>query len=91
MGTGNQIFASSDLNFKKVFAIEYRTGIFTFAMGKLLTKIQAKLNKDGTSYRTLAKDIGVSHSMLCQIKTGARVPNVNIAEKILRYYGITEI
>lgn len=59
-------------------------------MGELLEKIKDALKNDKRSLRELEALTGVSNAMIYQIKAGNRIPNVDIAEKIAKLYGILD-
>lgn len=43
----------------------------------------------GLSQAEFAENIGVSRALIAQYETGAKAPNVNLAAKIAREFGVT--
>ena len=52
-------------------------------VGKILRSLR------GIRVRTgVAKEIGISYSMLCKLEDGRRIPSDDMRERIAKYYGI---
>lgn len=43
----------------------------------------------GMSQAELADDLGVTRALIAQYETGAKAPNVNLAAKIAKEFGVT--
>lgn len=43
----------------------------------------------GLSQAELADDLGVTRALIAQYETGAKAPNVNLAAKIAKAFGVT--
>lgn len=54
-------------------------------VGEILRRLR------GIRVRTgVAKEIGISYSMLCKVESGIRVPSDELKKKLASYYGTSE-
>jgi len=55
-------------------------------------KDTAKILRELRGIRTrtgVAKEIGISYSMLCKIESGCRIPSEELKQRIAGYYGVS--